>query len=162
MKLARNAVVATALLLGACGGMQNSNTSVGAITGAVVGGLAGGWAGAQFGGGTGQTVFQVLGFAGGAMVGYDLGRQITVADRPDYNRAVADAIDGSNDLANWSNQSTGNGGLIRVDQAFLNNSGEQCRTYRSTVTFSDDIVSGGGTACKSNQGEWVLVADAFH
>lgn len=160
MKRARNAVVAAALLLSACGGMQNAN--VGAITGAVVGGLAGGWAGAQFGGGTGQTVFTVLGVAGGAMAGYDLGRQISMADRPDYNRAVANAVDGPSGQSNWQNVSTGNGGLIRVDQAFLNGNGEHCKTYRSTVAFPDEIVNGAGTACQSPQGEWVLVADAFH
>ena len=162
MKLARNAVVAAAPLVSACSGMQNSNISVGAVSGAVIGGLAGGWAGAQFGGGTGQTIFTVLGVASGAMAGYDVGRQLIMADRPDYSRAVSNAMDGSYGQASWQNLATGNGGLIRVDQAFLNNNGEECRTYRATVAFTDEIVNGPGTACRNGQGDWVLVADAFH
>ncbi len=160
MKLARTAVVATTLLISACGGTQNAN--MGGIAGAALGALAGGWAGAQFGGGTGQTIFTVLGVAGGALTGYDIGRQINMADRPDYNRAVASAINGDVGHANWKNHTTGNGGYIRVDQAFLNGNGEQCRTYRSTVAFSDEVLNGAGAACRSNQGDWVLVADAFH
>lgn len=162
MKRARTAIVATALLVGACSGTQNGNNlNIGAIAGVVVGGVAGGWAGSQFGGGTGQTLFTLMGIAGGAAAGYDVGRQIMVADQPGYNRAVANAIDDSHGQATWDNPTTGNGGLIRVDQAFLNGNGEECRTYRTTVAFSDEIVNGPGAACRSNQGEWVLVADAF-
>ncbi len=161
MKRARSAIVAAALLVGACSGTQNSNMTVGAIGGALVGGIAGGWAGAQFGGGTGQTIFTLLGAASGVAVGYDVGRQLMVADRPGYNQAVASAIGDRSGQATWQNTATGTGGLIRVEQAFLNGSGEQCRTYRATVAFTDEIVNGPGAACRSGGGEWVLVADAF-
>lgn len=161
MKRARSAIVATALLVGACSGTQSSNVSYGALTGAVIGGLAGGWAGSQFGGGLGQTIYTVVGVTGGAMVGYDMGRQLLMADRPDYNRAVASALGDSDGQATWQNPDTGNGGLIRADQAFINGNGEQCSTYRSTVAFTDEVTNGSGAACHGLSGEWVLVADAF-
>lgn len=161
MRRARSAIVATALLVSACSGMQNSNVSMGAVAGALVGGIAGGWAGSQIGSGTGQTVFTILGVAGGAAAGYDLGRQLLVADRPDYNQAVASAINKGNGQATWQNIATGTGGLVRVEQAFVNGNGEQCTTYRSTVAFTDEIVNGPGAACRNTGGEWVLVADAF-
>jgi len=162
MKRARSAIVAAALLVGACSGTQNPNLSAGAIAGAVVGGLVGGWAGAQLGGGTGKTLFTLLGAAGGASMGYDLGRQILVADRPGYNQAVASALGGTSGQATWQNPTTGNSGLVRVGQAFQNGNGEECRSYRTTVAFTDEILNGPGAACRGNQGEWVLVADAFH
>lgn len=133
------------------------------LAGAIVGGVAGGWAGSQFGGGTGETLFTVLGAAGGAMVGYDMGRQINIADRGDYNHAVANALGDSNGEATWANKNTGNGGLIRAGQSFQNANGQSCRTYRSTVAFDDEILSGPGSACRNPRtGSWVLVADAFH
>jgi len=163
MRLARSAIMAAALLLGACSSNPDNNKMMMGVAGALVGGWAGGWAGSQFGGGTGETVFTVLGAAGGALVGYDLGRQINIADRGDYSHAVASALDGADGQATWANRTTGNGGLIRTDRSFVNANGQQCKTYRSTVTFDDDIVNGPGAACRNNDtGSWVLVADSFH
>jgi len=161
MNRSKSVLVGAALMLGACSGTQSSNMTFVAITGAVVGGFAGGWAGSQLGGGTGETIYTILGVSAGAMAGYDLGRQLTMADIPDYNRAVANAMSVHDGQASWQNSDTGNGGLIRTDQAYLNGTGEECRTYRSTVTFPDEIVSGSGAACHNQSGEWVLVADAF-
>lgn len=163
MRLARSAIMAAALLVSACSANQDSNRLMFGVAGAIVGGAAGGWAGSQLGGGTGETIFTVLGVAGGAMAGYDLGRQINIADRGDYSRAVASAASSSDGQATWSNRVTGNGGLVRTDTAFVSAGGEQCTTYRSTVTFDDEITSGQGAACRNpTTGEWVLVADAFH
>ncbi len=161
MKIAKAAVVAVALMSGACSNI--SNEDAGAWTGAVIGGLAGGWAGAQFGGGTGQMVFTVLGALSGGMTGYETGRSLMVADRQSYDRAVAEALDAQHGStqASWENPETGNSGLIRMGQSFSNANGEDCRQFRSTVAFSDAVLSGPGAACRAQGGQWTLVADAF-
>jgi len=132
-----------------------------AYTGAAIGALAGGWAGSQFGGGTGQTLYMIAGAIGGGVTGYDTVRSLDIADRPDYNNAIAEALSGQ-ETALWENTNTGTGGYIRAGQAYTDGNGEYCRQYRATVAFEDSVLNGPGAACRTQRNEWVLVADSFH
>ena len=152
------------LLLGSCTTSNQTNKMMIGIAGAAVGGLVGGWAGSRLGAelGRAKTFLTVVGASGGVMVGYNVARRINVADYGDYNQAITSAMNGSGQ-STWTNRITGNGGLIRAQNEYLSSLGEQCRIYRSTVTFSDEIISGNGTACRKEEtNEWILVADAFY
>jgi len=159
MKIARTAVVILALVTTACGS-NDSNKHMFAYTGAAIGALAGGWAGSQFGGGTGQLIYILGGAIAGGATGYDTVRSLDMADRPDYNKAVAVALSGQEN-ALWENPDTGTGGYIRAGQAFTDGNGAYCRQYRATVAFDDSVLNGPGAACRTQSNDWVLVADAF-
>ncbi len=164
MKKSGLAAVCIALGTSACAVDTNKlDLSAGPLLGAAAGAALGGYVGAQFGGGLGQTLFTAAGAFTGATVGYATGRSLMPGDRSAYNSAVSDALssEGTTTNATWDNAKTGNGGVIRAGRTYTGVNGTLCRTYRATVAFSDDIVGGDGAACRSADGGWVVVADAF-
>lgn len=163
-KTAKAAIAAVLLSTTACSmDMSGVDMSTGPLVGAAIGGVAGGFLGAQFGGGLGQVLYATAGTVSGMIVGYSTGRSLMPGDRMAYNAAVSTAMTVNQELAtaDWDNPSSGNGGVIRAGKSFAGVNGQSCRTYRATVAFTDDIVSGDGAACRDANGHWVLVADAF-
>lgn len=162
MNVGRKGLVAgAAMMVSACTGGMNIDMSTGPMVGALVGGAAGGFAGYQFGGGVGQLIYASMGALGGAAAGYEAGRRLWPSDRAAYGSAVADALDGNGEHVGWRNPDTGNSGIVRAGDGFEAADGSPCRTFRATVVFSDEIVSGPGAACRDRQGGWRLAADAF-
>ncbi len=158
-KIARTAVVMLTLATTACS-TQPTNEDLFGWTGAAIGAAAGGWLGSQIGGGTGKLLYTISGAIIGGSAGYETGRSLMFADRPSYNNAVAEALSGSGKSL-WDNPTTGTGGYIRAGQAYLDGNGTHCRNFTATVAFNDDVLNGPGAACRTGDGDWVLVADAF-
>jgi len=164
MKKSGAVVLCVALATSGCG-MDTSKVdlSAGPLLGAAAGAAIGGYVGAQFGGGLAQTLFTASGALAGATVGYATGRALVPGDRHAYNSAVSEALADNSDAASatWDNPKSGNGGVIRAGRSFAGMNGAQCRTYRATVAFSDEVTGGEGAACRDQSGGWVIVADAF-
>jgi len=154
-------VVAGSLLVGACGSNYSIDRNTAGWIGGGAGLLLGGWAGSQLGGGTGELIFTGLGAVIGGSVGYETGRSLGGADHAVYKNAVNEALAVPAGRSTWSNDGTGNGGYVAATQRFVDGNGRQCRNFRATVAFSDEVMSGNGAACRDISGQWVLVADAF-
>ena len=159
MKLTQIMVLCGLLVTGGCG--TNVNPQTAGWIGASGGMLLGGWAGSQLGAGTGQLIYAGVGAVTGGAAGYDAGRSLAMADQSVYQGAIFGALSTPERQITWQNAETGTSGFVIADRAFRDAAGGDCQTYRATVALADEVVSGGGAACLNNQGNWILVADAF-
>lgn len=161
MRMIKAVMLSGLLITGGCGtGMEIDSRTAGWI-GAGGGMLLGGWAGSQLGNGTGQLIYTGIGAIAGGAVGYESGRRLAAADWGIYQRAVVESLSTSKHQTTWQNTETGTSGYTATGPIFQDGAGRTCHTYRSTVAFEDEFVSGEGAACKNNTGDWTLVADAF-
>ena len=161
MKLAKAIVLSGLLVTGGCGSNLKLDSQTAGWIGAGAGMLVGGWAGGQLGGGSGALIATGLGAIAGGSIGYEAGRTLLVADHDVYERAIFNALGKSQRQTSWQNAKSGTSGYVSTQQAYRDGGGRDCRTYRATVAFNDEVISGDGAACLNNDGNWALVADAF-
>ncbi len=161
MKLTKVIALSGVLMAGGCGMNMEIDSQTAGWIGAGGGMLLGGWAGSQLGGGTGELIYTGVGAVLGGAMGYETGRSLSMADWEPYKRAIFGALGTSEQEQSWQNAETGTSGYIAANTHFRDGAGRNCQTYRATVAFKDEIVSGDGAACQDNTGNWTLVADAF-
>jgi len=159
---AKVAVVAVTVVLSGCGQTQVSGEQTAMLLGGALGGAAGGYVGSQFGAGLGQTLFIVAGASAGALVGASAGPGLFGTDWGFHVDATENAMkDVAAEPTYWSNPKTGNEGMIRPMEAYVDTAGTPCRKYRATISVDGVIASGDGAACQSTNGQWRVVADQF-
>ena len=151
-------VIAAWISLVACSNTHVTQMKSGPITTAAIGALVGGITAGQFGSGTGQLIFTILGGTLGAGVGYSIGEQLIPSDltrfRDSAKLAMNDTRDG--ELYNWTNPSTGVAGTIKPTRTYYAGENIYCRDFEAKIAVNQDIGEASSRACRVAGGPWFL------
>lgn len=130
-------------------------------TGGVLGGLAGaalgGLIGSQFGSGSGKTAATIGGAVLGGLAGNEIGRRMTCRDEEYVRDTTYESLETGEEAA-WENEESGNRGVTRPGETFINARGQQCRTFEQEIYVDGRAVRSTGTACKQPDGSWQVVS----
>jgi surface antigen len=163
MQIGNVATVAAVAMLGAsvvggCAAIEDKTgygkrTQIAAAGGAVGGGVIAAVAGAN-------TIWiiasAVLGGVAGGVVSELLGD-----DEAQQNAETGlDALENEppGGKTDWQNPATGNGGTTTVDESFVTADGRPCKRFTQTITADGRTGSVAGTACRSADGIWEILA----
>ena len=147
------AVAALGLSLAACEGLQKEQL------GALFGGAAGAVVGAQFGDGKGQLAAVAAGALLGAIAGSEIGKSLDRADQLYMQQTAQRSLETSpaGSTATWENPDNGHSGTITPTRTYERNTGEYCREYQQTVRVGGNVEEAFGTACRQEDGTWMIV-----
>jgi len=148
------AVVAAALLLGAC-----TDTGPKQTGGTLLGAVAGGLAGSQIGGGRGALIATGVGTLLGAFVGSEIGKSLDRADQNYMQQTTFQTLEAtpSGTTTSWRNPDSGNYGTVTPQRTYQSNSGQYCREFQQTVVVGGRQESAYGTACRQPDGSWKII-----
>ena len=152
------AVVASILLLAACGPEQGPKQTLGTI----IGGVGGAMLGNEVGKGRGRKVGIAAGALLGAMLGSQLGRDLDEADRMKAAQTTQGALERARtgQRAEWRNPDSGNSGWVTPTKTWQQNSGTYCREFQTGIIVGGKEQTGYGTACRQPDGSWKIVQPA--
>lgn len=134
------------------GGGTLNKQDIGTAAGAIGGGIIG----YQFGGGAGRALATVGGALLGGMLGSSIGSSLDNADRAAYDNASQYALE-SGRRQSWNNPNTGHRGTIVPQGRYTDDYGRYCREYTQTIYIDGRKNSGHGTACREEDGSWMIV-----
>ena len=147
------AVAALGLSLAACEAAQKEQL------GALFGGAAGAVIGAQVGDGKGQLAAVAVGAVAGALIGSEIGKSLDRADQLYMQQTAQRSLDSSpaGTTSTWQNPDSGHSGTVTPTRTYKKNNGEYCREFQQTVTIGGNIEEAYGTACRQEDGTWMIV-----
>jgi surface antigen len=153
--------LASTLALGGCmsdGSMNpwgmGTKQTIGTGAGAILGGIAG----SNMGKGKGQLWMTGAGALLGAFVGSEIGKSLDQADIAYHNQATEKAYTAPlNQTIAWNNPESGHSGSVTpVREGRQASTGNLCRQYKQTIVVDGKAETATGTACQTNDGNWVL------
>lgn len=156
MRFKAIAVSALCLSLAACEGTGITKQQAGMVLGAAGGALIG----SQIGSGTGKLIAVAVGTLAGAWIGSEIGKRLDRRDQAmmydTTNRALASNPTGT--TSSWSNPQSGNSGTVTPTSNYTTTSGQTCRKFNQTVSAGGDSEGRQGTACQQSDGSWRITA----
>lgn len=134
---------------------MGTKQTVGSAAGAVLGGIAG----SKVGSGNGQLWATGVGTLVGAFLGSEVGKSLDRADMMYASRATERAYAAPiGETISWENPESGNRGTVTpIKEGKNTQTGDYCRQYQQTIVVDGQAETAYGTACKQNDGTWVLV-----
>ncbi len=153
-KICVSLLVASMLLFGCAptmGPKEGGGTLIGAGTGALLG--------AQVGQGRGRLVAVAIGTLAGAIMGQEIGKSLDRADQIVMERNAQYALENTrtNQGTSWRNPDSGNYGAITPVETYQTSQGKYCREYHQTVVIGGQAQQAYGTACRQQDGSWLIV-----
>ncbi len=146
--------LAGALTLSACSENAGGKETVGTLLGAAGGALLG----SQVGDGTGQIFAAIGGGLLGAYLGNQVGASLDRADQAYAAQAEAVAHNATvGETITWNNPDSGNYGSYTPVRDGTDQNGQYCREYQTTVTVGGEYQQAYGTACRQPDGSWKVV-----
>lgn len=131
-----------------------TNQEIGTGVGAVAGGLIG----SLFGKGMGKVAATAVGGLLGGWLGHAAGGALDDADKEKATETVEAAADAPVGVPqSWSNPDSGNSGSTTVTREALDESGNRCRDFQSTITVNGKDETTHGTACRQPDGTWAAI-----
>lgn len=155
-KMLRLALAASlACSAGACSWNEKRSETLGGVVGGVLGAVLGSKAGK----GTGKSVGVALGATLGTMWGQDVVKGLTDVDKVFQDRTTNDTLEYGEpgEAVTWSNPDSGNSGSVAAGEPFKNDTGEDCRTFETTMEIEGEDHTTEGTACRMADGTWQVV-----
>ena len=153
MKFRLAAVVVAMSLVAACEGAGGKETA-----GTLLGGAGGALLGAQVGSGSGQVLAAIGGGLAGAFLGNQIGQSLDKADQAYAEQATQQAHNAPiGDTIAWNNPDSGNSGTYTPVRDGYDGGGAYCREYQTTVTVGGKVEEAYGTACQQPDGSWKVV-----
>ena len=145
-------ILVGALLTGCANGptKQEIGTGVGAVAGGVIGSL--------FGHGLGKVAATAAGGLLGGWAGHAAGGALDRADKEKAAEATTKAGDTPvGESVSWSNPDSGHSGSATSTREVVDNAGNRCRDFRSTITVDGKDETATGTACRQPDGTWTAM-----
>lgn len=142
-------LIAGSLLAGCADGptKQEIGTGVGAVAGGVIGSM--------FGHGLGKVAATAAGGLLGGWAGHAAGGALDRADKEKATEAADTAASAPvGEAVSWSNPDTGNSGSTVATKETVDDSGNRCRDFQSTITVDGKEDTVHGTACRQPDGTW--------
>jgi len=159
MKLGHAGCVALAgLLVSACAGNPQTATGPHENTGTLVGVAGGAAVGSQLGRGSGRVVSTAAGATIGGLIGNRIGAALDDEDRTRAYQAQMQALESgaSGAPVGWRNDDSGRHGTVVPGPAYQRNA-MTCRQYTHTVFIDGKPQVTRGTACRNADGSWAAV-----
>ena len=150
------AVLALAVTVGACQGMQdNPKQTGGTLLGAGLGALIG----SQIGSGKGQMAAIAIGALAGGWAGSEVGKSLDRADRQYAERTAQDSLEYAQigQAKAWRNPDSGNSGTFTPTRTYRTADGQNCRDFETTIYVDGKQETGTGRACRRADGTWQIV-----
>ena len=148
------AALASALALAACTETMGNKQTIGTLLGAAGGAVLGN----EVGGGSGRVLATVAGGLAGAFIGNQIGLSLDRADQLHAERASQQALDAPvGQTIAWNNPQSGNSGSYTPVRDGTDVAGNYCREYQTTVTVGGQAQEAYGTACRQPDGAWMVV-----
>ena len=145
-------VLAASLLAGCANGPTNKQIGTG------IGAVGGGLIGSLFGAGMGKVVATAAGGLIGGWLGNAAGGALDDADKKKATEAVGEAEAAQvGETISWANPDSGNSGTTKVTGESLDEAGNRCRNFQSTVSAGGKDEIAHGTACRQPDGSWAAV-----
>lgn len=128
--------------------------------GTLLGGAGGALLGSQIGGGKGKLVAVGAGALLGALIGSEVGKSLDRADQAAMHGTTQETLETapSGRTSNWRNPDSGNSGTITPQPAYQDSSGQYCREFQQTITVGGQSEEAYGTACRQPDGSWKIVS----
>jgi surface antigen len=147
--------LALALSLAACEGTGITKQQAGMILGAAGGALIG----SQIGSGTGKLIAVAVGTLAGAWIGSEIGKRLDARDQAMMSSTTNRALDSNpnGQTSSWSNPQSGNSGTVTPTTRATNAQGQTCRNFSQTVSAGGEQEGRQGTACQQADGSWRIV-----
>jgi surface antigen len=153
------AVISAVALVGCNSGAHGGGgDSIKPLLGTVIGGVAGGYAGSHIGGGSGKLWATGAGAVLGALIGNEIGKSLTRADKAYAAQATQATLERqpSGTTGQWRNPDSGNAGTVTPTRTYQTNRGRYCREFQQTVIVGGREQSAYGTACRMPDGSWQI------
>lgn len=149
--------VSLALSASACSWNEKRTETLGGVVGGVMGAVLG----SKMGKGTGKSVGIALGATLGTMWGQDIAKGMSDVDKVFHERTTSDSLEYGKpgEEVSWSNPDSGNSGTVAAGETYKNDTGEDCRTFETTVQVDGEDRTAEGTACRTPGGEWQVVEE---
>jgi surface antigen len=127
--------------------------------GTLLGAAGGAVAGAQIGSGRGQLAAVAVGTLLGALAGSEIGKSLDRADKLAMERSTQTALETgrSGEEVIWRNPDSGHSGTVTPQPAYKTSDNTYCREYQQTVTIGGKTEEAYGTACRQPDGSWKIV-----
>lgn len=166
-----SALTASALLLSACGAQNAENARRGGVlggggltksdVGTVLGAAGGAVLGNQVGKGHGRVAAIAVGTLLGAGIGHEVGASLDRADMVYYQKAQQSALETAHagETLPWRNPQSGHAGSFTPSNYYTNNAGQYCREYTQVVQIGGRSEEAHGTACREEDGTWRIVGN---
>lgn len=154
------ALVGSTLMLGACantGEQPGQKETIGTVAGAVLGGILG----SKLGDGEGRLWATGAGAALGAWLGNNIGRSLDEQDKAMLGSTSQAAFEHTKTgtTSSWRNPDSGNSGTVTPTRTFQKSNGTYCRDFEQVVRVDGVDETATGTACRQNDGTWVVMND---
>ncbi|MDA1097443.1 MAG: RT0821/Lpp0805 family surface protein [Proteobacteria bacterium] len=127
--------------------------------GTLLGAAGGALLGSQVGGGSGTLVAVAAGTLLGGFLGSEVGKSLDRADRLAMEKTTQRTLETtpSGDPVSWRNPDSGHSGTVTPQPSYQNASGQYCREYQQTITVNGKTETAYGTACRQPDSSWKIV-----
>lgn len=146
------------LMITACTDQYGNGPGTKQTVGTLLGAAGGAALGSNIGKGKGQIVGIAAGTLLGAAVGSGIGASLDRADKMYYNQTYTRTLETvpSGQTVAWQNPDSGNSGSFTPTRTYQNN-GQYCREFTQTIRVGGQQQQGYGVACRQPDGTWQIV-----
>jgi len=159
MKKSVLVIAAMAMLAGCSNTTNGSRTGDKQTIGTLLGAAGGAVLGSNVGHGKGNIASIAVGTLLGAYMGSEIGSSLDKADLSYANGTAQNAFETapSGQASTWRNPDSGNSGTVVPTSTYKTSQGQYCREYQQTVTVQGQTQQAYGTACRQPDGSWKIM-----
>jgi len=134
---------------------NNPKQTLGTVLGAGLGGLLG----AGVGSGKGQLAAVAVGVLAGSYFGSEIGNSLDKADKAFMDKNATEGLEYSKSgtTTAWKNPDSGHSGTFNPTKTYRSSTGENCRTFESTIYVDGKEERAVGQACRQEDGTWKII-----
>ena len=154
MKLEKLYLIILILFITACENNKDKK-----LLGQIIGTALGGYLGSKVGSGVTQDLSIILGGAAGYILGGKIIEILNQEEKNDFNNVIEDSLNynSDNSIREWESSSNKNisGEVIPLNSYQINE--KNCRDFKKIIKKDQEIFEEKSTACRSDDGNWVLI-----
>lgn len=131
------------------------NKKLGQILGSSVGAIVG----SELGSGSGKSIMTVIGAAAGYLIGGEIVDILSKDEQDELNNEILDSLENSpaNIKNSWQSKVNPSTTAEIIPGEEFTYDKNTCRKYKKTIIKNNEKYLSEGTACRNNDGNWVLL-----
>ena len=154
MKLRNYLLIILIIFITACENNRDKK-----ILGQIIGTAVGGYLGSKVGSGVTQDLSIIIGGAAGYFLGGKIVQILNKKEKDEFNNVIEDSLNYNSDntIREWESSSDENtsGEVIPLNSYQINE--KNCRDFKKIIKKNKEIYEEKSTACRSNDGNWILI-----
>tara|TARA_B100000989_G_scaffold286075_1_gene254373 strand:- start:738 stop:1220 length:483 start_codon:yes stop_codon:yes gene_type:complete len=142
------------ILLSSCSSNAD-NRKLGQILGSSIGAIVG----SEFGSGSSKSIMTVIGAAAGYLIGGEIVDILSKDEQDELNNEILDSLENSpaHSKNAWQSKIDPSTKAEIIPGEEFTYDKSKCRKYKKTIIKNDEKYLSEGTACRNNDGDWVLL-----